>query len=138
MSEKTFSLDELCALCDLSKRTIRYYMQLGLAIRPLGEARGSYYTTEHLERLLRVKKLTDAGVSLERIREVLDGEESPVPPRRRRPGSVEVRSHLFIAPGLELQITPEEATISPEQIRALSLEIMATAERILTVNKTSH
>jgi DNA-binding transcriptional MerR regulator len=29
MSEKTFTLDELCTLTDLTKRTVRYYMQLG-------------------------------------------------------------------------------------------------------------
>ncbi|GHV56323.1 hypothetical protein FACS189460_0880 [Deltaproteobacteria bacterium] len=131
MDEKIFSLDDLGALTNLSKRTIRYYIQLGLAPRPVGEARGAYYTSDHLERLLRIKKLAASGVALDRIREVLAGEEEPVPPRRQRPGSLELRSHLFIAPGLEIQITPQEAGLSPEMIRAFVQGVLEVAERVL-------
>ena len=109
MTDKTFSLDELCTLTDLSKRTVRYYMQLGLVDRPIGETRAAHYVSRHLDQLLRVKQLTDAGVSLERIGEVMAGGDTPVPIRLRRPGSIEVRSHLYVAPGLEIQISPDEA-----------------------------
>jgi DNA-binding transcriptional MerR regulator len=131
MESQTFSLDELCTLTDFSKRTVRYYMQLGLVDRPIGETRSAHYLDVHLEQLLRIKKLTDAGVSLERIREVLAGEEPPVPARQRKPGSIEVKSHLFIAPGVELQISPEEADLSPEQVRELIKAIMVTAQQVL-------
>ena len=131
MEEKIFNLEELGALTALSKRTIRYYIQLGLAPRPVGEARGAYYTSEHLERLLRVKKLAGSGVSLERVREVLAGEAEPVPPRRQRPGSLELRSHLFVAPGLEIQITPQEAGLSPETIQEFVRGVLEVAERVL-------
>ena len=131
MSEKTFTLDELCTLTDLTKRTVRYYMQLGLVERPIGETRAAHYTSRHLDQLLRVKQLTEAGVSLERIREVMAGGETPVPTRQRRPGSIEVRSHLFVAPGLEIQISPEEAGMTPEQLRAFVREVMQAAERVM-------
>jgi DNA-binding transcriptional MerR regulator len=131
MSEKTFTLDELCTLTDLTKRTVRYYMQLGLIERPIGETRAAHYTSRHLDQLLRVKQLTEAGVSLERIREVMAGGDTPVPTRQRRPGSVEVRSHLFVAPGLEIQISPEEAGMTPEQVRAFVREVMQAAERVM-------
>jgi DNA-binding transcriptional MerR regulator len=131
MSEKTFTLDELCTLTDLTKRTVRYYMQLGLVERPIGETRAAHYTSRHLDQLLRVKQLTEAGVSLERIREVMAGGDTPVPTRQRRPGSVEVRSHLFVAPGLEIQISPEEAGMTPEQVRAFVREVMQAAERVM-------
>ena len=131
MSEKTFTLDELCTLTDLTKRTVRYYMQLGLVERPIGETRAAHYTSRHLEQMLRVKQLTDAGVSLERIREVMAGGDTPVPTRQRRPGSIEVRSHLFVAPGLEIQISPEEAGMTPEQVRAFVREVMQAAERVM-------
>jgi DNA-binding transcriptional MerR regulator len=139
-----FTLDALCSLTNMSKRTIRYYMQLGLVPRPRGEARGAYYTVDHLERLLRIKKLTEAGVSLERIREVLEGEESPVPPRRRRPGSIEVRSHLFVAPGIEIQFTAEEAGMTVDQARDFVRGVMDVAAQVLGEsadtlhNKQSH
>ena len=131
MSGKTFTLDELCTLTDLTKRTVRYYMQLGLVERPIGETRAAHYTSRHLDQLLRVKQLTEAGVSLERIREVMAGGDTPVPTRQRRPGSIEVRSHLFVAPGLEIQISQEEAGMTPEQVRAFVREVMQAAERVM-------
>ena len=131
MHSKTFSLDGLCTLTGHSKRTVRYYMQLGLVPRAIGDGRAAYYTDEHLARLLRIKQLSEAGVALERIREVLTGEEAPVPPRRCRPGSLEVRSHLYVAPGIEVQITPEEAGLTPEDIRELVKAIMACAKNLL-------
>ena len=114
---KTFTLDELCTLSDTSRRTVRYYIQLGLVDRPIGETRAAHYVGRHLEQLLKIRQFTDAGVSLERIREVLSGEAPPVPPRQRKPGSVQVKSHLFIADGIELQISPEDAGLTPEQVR---------------------
>ena len=131
MTDKTFTLDELCTLTDLPKRTVRYYMQLGLVDRPIGETRGAHYISHHLDQLLRVKQLSNAGVSLERIREVMAGGETPVPTRQRRPGSVEVRSHLYVGPGLEIQISPEEAGMTPEQVRAFVREVMQAAERVM-------
>ncbi len=121
---KTFALDELCTLSDTSRRTVRYYIQLGLVDRPIGETRAAHYIGRHLEQLLKIRQFTDAGVSLERIREVLSGEVPPVPPRQRKPGSVQVKSHLFIAEGIELQISPEDAGLTPEQVRLFIRNVM--------------
>ena len=134
MTTKTFTLDELCALTDLTKRTARYYLQIGLVDRPIGETRAAHYLSRHLEQLLRIKQLTEAGVSLERIREVLAGGDIPVPVRQRRPGAIEVRSHLYVAPGIELQISPEEAGMGPEQVRALISAVMQAFQTIKEKN----
>jgi DNA-binding transcriptional MerR regulator len=131
MADKTLSIDDLCTLSNLSKRTVRYYMQMGLVDRPVGETRAAHYTSKHLDQLLRVKQLADAGVSLDRIREVMSGAEVPVPVRPRRAGSIDVRSHLFVANGIEIQISPEEAGMTPEQVRAFVREVMQAAERVL-------
>jgi DNA-binding transcriptional MerR regulator len=125
----TYTLDQLCALTDMTKRTVRYYMQLGLVDRPIGETRAAHYTSHHLEQLLQIRKLADAGVSLERIREVLAGGESPVPDRVRQPGAISVLSHVFIAPGVELQIDPQAAGLSPEQLRAFVRTVMTEWEK---------
>ena len=127
---KTFSLDELCTLTDLPKRTVRYYMQMGLVDRPIGETRAAHYLTAHLDQLLKVKQLSDAGISLERIAEIQNGEELPVPAKPKKPGDIQVRSHIHVAPGIELQISPEEADMSPEQIRALVKAVMKTIQEI--------
>ncbi len=77
-----------------------------------------------------MKHLAAAGVSLERARDVLSGEPAPVPLPKQQPGSVEVRSHLFIAPGIELQISPDEAGLSPERLRRFVRAVMNEWEKI--------
>lgn len=125
-----FSLDDLCSLSDTPKRTVRYYMQIGLVDGPIGSTKAAHYLHQHLDQLLTIRKLSDAGVSLERIREVLSGEAPPVPPRQRKAGSVEVRSHLFIAEGVELEISPERSGLNPEEIRTLVRAVMQAFENL--------
>jgi DNA-binding transcriptional MerR regulator len=122
--DNTFTLDQLCVLTDLPKRTIRYYMQLGIVDRPNGETRAAHYLPKHLEQLVEIKRLTTAGVSLERVREVLAGNPSPVPPSTLRAGSIQVRTHVFISDGVELQIDPEKANLSPEQLRSFVKSVL--------------
>jgi DNA-binding transcriptional MerR regulator len=128
MIENTkFTVDELATLTDVSRRTIRYYIQQNLVSPPEGNRKGSYYLQHHLEQLLEVKKWQKAGLSLERIKELLsepDGGELPLPPRRKRPGDVAVRSHIIIAPGVELVISPEDADMSPDNIRLLTRKLL--------------
>ena len=112
-----FSLDDLCTLSDTRKRSVHYYMQIGLVDQPVGAIKAAHYLHNHLDRLLTIRKLSDAGVSLERIRDVLSGEVAPLPPLQRQPGSVEVRRHFFIAEGVELEISPEQAGLSTKQVR---------------------
>lgn len=127
---QTFSLDELCTLTDLTKRTVRYYVQIGLVNRPEGETRAAKYSPQHLEQLLLVKKWTAAGVSLDRIRELLQGGSAPVPQRGRVPGSIEVCSHLHVAEGVELVIEPTRAGLTPEQLRHFVRAVMSAYEQI--------
>jgi DNA-binding transcriptional MerR regulator len=103
---------------------------MGLVDRPIGETRAAHYLSQHLDQLLKVKQLSDAGISLERIAEIQNGEELPIPPKPRKPGDIQVKSHIHIAPGIELQISPEEADMSPEQIRALVKAVMKTIQEI--------
>ncbi|MDR2673466.1 MAG: helix-turn-helix domain-containing protein [Opitutaceae bacterium] len=131
MDTKKFTLDDLGTLAGCGRRTVRYYIQIGLLPRPEGGGRAAHYTGGHLSTLLRIKELTDAGVALERVREVLSGGEPPVPPRRRQPGAVEVRSHILVAPGVEIEVSPEESGLPPEQLRAFVREVMAVAAKRL-------
>lgn len=109
----------------MTARTVRYYVQAGLVDRPVGETRAARYGARHLEQLLLIRKWTAAGLSLERIRDLLHGGEPPVPPRPRAPGSIEVCSHLTVADGVELVIEPGRAGMTPEQVRAFAKGVMA-------------
>ena len=129
-SPAQYTLSELCVLADLPVRTLRYYVQNGLVDRPEGETRAARYGAKHLEQVLLVKKWTFAGVSLERVKALLHGEEPAVPPRAKRPGSIEVCSHLHVADGLEMVIEPTRAQMSPEQVRSCAKGVMALYQSI--------
>ena len=127
---RTYSLDELCTLVELPKRTVRYYIQLGLVDRPVGETRAAHYSSRQLEQLLTIRKWSQAGVSLERIRELLSGETPPVPPRPRASGTVEVWSHLVVADGIEITLEPGRAGLTTEQARAFFKGVLALHQNI--------
>lgn len=116
---ETFTIDEIAALAELPRRTIRYYIQSGLVDRPNGIGKGASYSQRHVEQLLLIRKWQLAGLSLERIGEVLKQQsDGPLPPTPRRAGTVEVWSHLVVAEGVEITLEPSRAGLSPEQVRA--------------------
>ena len=116
MTPRSFTLDELCTLTHLPRRTVRYYVQMGLVERPDGETRAARYSERHLTQLLRIKQLSSDGVSLERIREVLAGGDAPLAPRpiavppQSLPGGT-----ILQEPGTDLP----QATLAPEPSAAL-------------------
>ncbi len=135
MNEATtpsYSIDELAALAELPRRTVRYYIQQGLVDRPVGEKRAAYYTAAHLDQLLTIRKWQNAGLSLERIREILVAPASGTlpPPRPRGAGTVEVWSHLVVTDGLEITLEPGRAGMTPEQVRAFYRGVMALHQAI--------
>jgi DNA-binding transcriptional MerR regulator len=134
---KKFTIDEICALVEMNKRTVRYYIQKGLVDRPEGLGKGAFYSHAHLEQLLAIRKWKAAGLSLERIQDILAGEkdgyynDKPLPPPLPiKQGAVEVWSHLHVGDGIELHIEPKRAGLSPEQVRALFREVMNLYEKI--------
>ncbi|MBS0476317.1 MAG: MerR family transcriptional regulator [Proteobacteria bacterium] len=129
-ADQSFPLVELAVLADLPPRTVRYYVQIGLVDRPEGETRAARYGARHLEQLLQIRKWTAAGVSLERIRELLHGAEPPVPPRSRAVGSLAVCSHLAVTDGVEVVIDPQRAGLSPEQVRHFVKRVMAAFDAV--------
>ena len=88
MEDKKYTFEELCALSGLSSRTLRYYIQIGLVDKPIGQTRAAHYLSSHLEKILRIKQLSESGISLERIREVLAGDPLALPERSKRPGHI--------------------------------------------------
>lgn len=125
-----FSIDELCTLTDLPKRTIRYYIQIGLVDRPEGETRGASYHQRHLEQLITIRHWTKAGLSLERIRTLLTGATAPPTVQHDRIGTIEVWSHFVVADGVEVKLNPAEAKMSQEQTKRFFATVMAAYQQI--------
>ncbi len=113
-----YSIDELSTLAGVTPRTVRYYIAQGLLGRPEGEKRGAHYLRRHLEQLLLIRRWTDAGLSLDRVRELIAGAPEDPPRRAVPPGSVEVWSRVTVADGLEVHLEPGRAGLTPEQVRA--------------------
>lgn len=132
---KNFTLDELCSLTETSKRTVRFYIQTGLVNRPIGQKRAAHYTEVHLEQLLFINKWQKAGLSLERIGELLKQQEEPedlLP--KKKSGHIEIWSHLTVAQGVELQIEPNQAGLDSEQVRQLFKGVMSLYARIKNID----
>lgn len=122
---RRFSIDELSMLAGVTPRTVRYYIAEGLVHRPLGEKRGAHYVQRHLEQLLLIRRWTDAGLSLDRVRELLAGAPEDPAPRRAAPGAIEVWSRVTVADGLEIHVEPGRAELTPDQMRSLVRGITA-------------
>ena len=134
---KKFTIDEICALVEMNKRRVRYYIQKGLVDRPEGVGKGAFYSHTHLEQLLAIRKWKTAGLSLERIQDILAGEQGGgagvqlLPPSLpKKQGAVEVWSHMHVRDGIELHIEPRRAGLSPEKVRTLFKKVMDLAQKI--------
>ena len=130
-NEKHYTMKELSALVDMTARNIRFYIQEGIVDKPHGQNKGAYYTEKHLQQLLTVKKYKDAGVSLERISQIIHEDGiSPKIDYQIKPGNIEVVSRIHLMDGLELSINPELSGLSQQDIRKLSRTILETIETI--------
>jgi DNA-binding transcriptional MerR regulator len=79
--ERCYGIKELAELGGVTRRTVRYYVQRGLLPAPLGTGRGPHYTPAHLERLIYIRTLQEAGEPLAEIAARLNGApQRPVPP----------------------------------------------------------
>ncbi|MGG1689231.1 MerR family transcriptional regulator [Bacillus ginsengihumi] len=69
----TYQIDEVAKLCGLTKRTIRYYEEIGL-LSPPERTNGGFrkYSAKHLERLHQIINAREVlGISLQEIQEFI-------------------------------------------------------------------
>lgn len=115
--EPRYGLDELADLGGVSRRTVRYYIQENLLPAPYGVGRGDHYGPEHLQALLRVRSLQEAGRTLGEIRR-------PAAARDRRRAAVlpAVTSwrRIALAPGVELNVSSEARLPNAAALGALA------------------
>src|SRR3954470_6765502 len=84
MESGELGIGELADAANLSRRSVRFYVQQKLLPTPLGRGRGRHYDRSHLDRLRQIAELQSAGHSLDAIRQILDGK-----PAARAPKSAE-------------------------------------------------
>jgi DNA-binding transcriptional MerR regulator len=122
-----FGIDELAGLGGVSRRTVRYYIQEDLLPAPLGVGRGRHYDRTHLDRLLRVKALQEAGRSLDEVRALLHsparrGAAVVSPLVAALPVSIPRSAwlRLELAPGVELHVSHDIPLPAPGRLVELA------------------
>ena len=126
MGIKTFTIHELAEITGVSSRTVRFYVQRGLIDAPQGRGRGSAYTQQHVEQILRVRGLQREGLALQAIQQLPeDGTAPEVPKASKYVPTLMLR--IPLAPGIRLEI---EGSHRPPDA-ALVDRLAAACERIL-------
>jgi DNA-binding transcriptional MerR regulator len=120
VADDRYSVGELADLGGVSRRTVRYYVQEVLLPAPFGVGRGDHYGRVHLDRLLQIRTLQEAGRSLDEIRQAIGGVPGtpPVPPPT--PIAREVWRRLTVAPGVELQVAGDVRLPPPGRLQELA------------------
>jgi DNA-binding transcriptional MerR regulator len=101
--------------------------------RPRGVKRGAWYEDSRLQQLLLIRRWTDAGLSLERVPELQANSPEEAPPQQVKPGMLEVWSRETLANGVEVQLEPGRAGMTPEQLRAFIREFKLAYRRVRLV-----
>ncbi len=107
-----YAIGDLADLASVSRRTVRYYVHEGLLPAPFGLGRGNHYGQEHLDQLLRVKALQEAGRSLDEIKRAL-AQGAAGPHRAQAEPGVDASvdralwRRLSLAPGVELHVAAD-------------------------------
>ena len=115
-NEAAYSIAEVAERANVSRRTVRYYVQRGLIDAPLGRGRGSAYTQKHVEQIQRVLRLQREGVTLETI-EQLPTETDAMPRPAAAPATVVLR--IPLRPGIQLEVNAGLALPTQETIDRL-------------------
>ena len=120
MSDALYAIGELADLGGISRRTVRYYVQEGLLPPPRGLGRGNHYGREHLDRLLQVKALQEAGRSLDEIRQLLEQHSAAPAPLVAPPLPRSTWRRIAVAPGVELHVSDDVKLPSPGRLQQLA------------------
>lgn len=111
MGAVTYTIDQVCEMTGVSRRTVRYYVQEGLLAPPAGRGRGGYYLESQVERLREIKSLQKRGWTLSSIEKYLETS-------RPSPTAEIVSDDVSTHPGTEDRLSRPEGevvTLLPEE-----------------------
>lgn len=121
----TYGVADLAALGDVSRRTVRYYVQMGLLPAPSGPGRGAFYTDAHLARLIEIRQLQEAGVSLAEIGSRLDKPGRAARPLPVRPPDTPPNAGSWarytLGDGIELHIRADRSITIAQLLQFVAL-----------------
>jgi DNA-binding transcriptional MerR regulator len=120
-----YAIGDLADLASVSRRTVRYYVQEGLLPAPFGLGRGNHYGQQHLDQLLRVKAMQEAGRSLDEIKRTLatgTGHDRRAAAEPAAGPAVDraIWRRLTLAPGVELHVAGDVRMPGPARLAELA------------------
>ena len=122
MGESRYNIGELAAMAKVSRRTVRFYVTLGLISSPLGRGPGHHYTDNHLQEILTIRALQGRGVSLaemqdQKVREapLLLPTEPPTPDLHPQ-----LITRILLQPGVSLEFLHEACELTPADMEAIA------------------
>lgn len=116
-----YKITHLVEATGITRRTIRYYVQMELIPPPLGAGRGHYYTNEHLNGLYKIRDLQDRGLTLEQIRNLDRQEAAALCSPQPAPLDIERVTRYTVAPGVELLVNDAADSLTPLELEAIAL-----------------
>jgi DNA-binding transcriptional MerR regulator len=110
---------------EVSRRTIRYFVQEGLLQEPYGLGRGKHYGPEHLQRLRDIRELQKQGLSLNEVRLRLVRPSRPAVVARVAPSLVDPMPsspwrRVELLPGVELHVSGRYRAPSARRLEELA------------------
>ena len=122
MGESKYNIGELATMAKVSRRTVRFYVTLGLISPPLGRGPGRHYTNNHLQEILTIRALQGRGVSLaemqdQKVREVHLLLPTEPPPPDLQPQLI---TRISLQPGVSLEFLHEACDLTPADMEAIA------------------
>ena len=99
MQKTQYTIQELCDSTGYSRRTVRYYVEIGLVDPPSGRGRGGFYNDSSVNKLMQIKSLQEKGMNLAAIIDYFKGEKTVDQSYLR-----DVWVKYEIVPGIEISV----------------------------------
>ena len=129
--EPLLTIGDVAEQANVSRRTVRYYVQRGLIDAPVGRGRGSGYTQKHLEQIQRVLRLQREGLALQAIEQLPAGAEPETKNAHAVAPALLVR--IPLSNGMRLEVDAGTALPSQEILNRLA----AACREILDQHQTN-
>ncbi|MDP2156938.1 MAG: MerR family transcriptional regulator [Nitrospirota bacterium] len=124
MEKHNYTIDDISSLSGYPRRTIRYYVEIGLIEPPAGRGRGGFYNDSHLSKLHRIRAHQDKGIGLASITSMLKAEGIGMEESNR-----DIWVRFDIAPGIEISVRKDREERDRKRINEIVRMAKAIAEQ---------
>ena len=122
LKKELWTIDELEDASGLSKRTIKYYAQLGLISPAIGETRSARYSVSHLNEIEFIRNLQNKGYTLKQIQEMKPRAEDTVP-KKRKIAAPHLFYEFYLGQGVYIKFDNKDEQFESQTMKELALKM---------------